>query len=87
MRVNQEMNFPLTGVTGKKLVSEEGSPLKVVGAAHFIFTWYLNNNSLEYIFCGRFITYTGNSESTLIEELCKILKISKTRINAYHPHT
>ena len=27
------MNCPLTGVTGKKLVCVEGSPLKVVGAA------------------------------------------------------
>ena len=66
MRVNQQMNCPLTGVTGKKLVCVERSPLKVVGAAHFVFTWYLNNNSLKYIFCGRFINYTGNSKSTLI---------------------
>ena len=50
MRVNQQMNCPLTGVTGKKLVCVEGSPLKVVGAACFVFTWYLNNNSLKYIF-------------------------------------
>ena len=34
-RLNQQTACPLTEVTGKKLVGVEGSPLKVLGAAHF----------------------------------------------------
>ena len=34
-RVNQQMNCPLTDVTGKKLVGVEGYPLTVLGAASF----------------------------------------------------
>ena len=34
-RVNQQMNCPLTDVTGKKLVVVEGYPLTVLGAASF----------------------------------------------------
>ena len=34
-RLNQQTKYPLTEVTGKKLVGIEGTPLKVLGAAHF----------------------------------------------------
>ena len=34
-RLNQQTKYPLTEVTGKKLVGVEGTPLKVLGAAHF----------------------------------------------------
>ena len=34
-RVNQQNKYPLTEVTNKKLVGVEGSPLNVLGAAHF----------------------------------------------------
>ena len=51
-RLNQHNNSqPLTAVTDKKLVSVEGSPLKVLGAVHFHVIFEQQQFNVNFLVC------------------------------------